>query len=137
MPLEKLLSAKGMRITSTRKGVLNAFEKSSCAMSHGELESVIGESVDRVTLYRTLDLFEAKGILHRVVDKQGVVRYSRCKHDCSEAEHHDTHLHFQCEVCDQVSCLPQVQIARPTIPQPYQINDWYMIATGVCASCSE
>ena len=65
------------------------------ATSQPDLESLMND-VDRVTLYRILNVFEEKGIIHKVFDLNGTANYAICTSNCQEHRHHDEHLHFNC-----------------------------------------
>ncbi len=133
---EGLLKTHKLKVTQARSKVLEVYLNSNYALSHSEVEDRIAKSLDRVTLYRTLKSFEDNGILHRVLDESGVVKYSLCSGKCDTHEHADHHLHLYCEKCENTYCLDHVEIPAPTVPNGFQVNDWYMLAKGVCASCA-
>lgn len=132
---EKLRTYK-LKATPVRLKVLEALSNSPKALSHSELDKKFND-LDRVSIYRTLYSFEEKGLIHRVIDANGGVRYSTCKSNCSTEKHYDHHLHFSCSKCDKTICLDQVSTPPPSkIPEGFLVNNYYTLATGVCNTCS-
>lgn len=132
---EELLKAHGLKVTRVRLSTLETIQKSEVALSHAQLEK-LNKKVDRVTLYRTLHIFEDKGIIHRVVNESGTVKYSGCQSDCDHSKPHDQHLHFSCNVCDKTVCLSDQKVEMPVLPTGYQLKNYYLLATGTCPSCA-
>ena len=132
---EEFLRAHQLKVTAAREKVLSVYEATDHALSHSEVEDRMAGSLDRVTLYRTLKSFEDRGILHKVLDDTGSVKYSLCGDQCGSKEHSDHHLHVYCEQCGKTFCTDEVDVERPKTPAGFRINDWYMLARGVCSSC--
>ena len=93
---EHILSHHDLKKTSTRMEVLKYFLSKTYALSHADIETAMIDQFDRVTLYRTLNTFEDKGITHRLLDPEGVARYALCADKCDEHDHKDDHIHFYC-----------------------------------------
>ena len=72
------LEKKGVRVTSIRILVLNALMNASGTMSLGDLESVL-ETVDKSSIFRTLELFVKKHVVHAIDDGSGSVKYEVCE----------------------------------------------------------
>src|SRR4051812_9100106 len=98
------LKGKGLKVTAARVSVIEVLEKSGLAYAHAELEALY-KKMDRVTLYRVLKDFEDAGLVHKIIDMQGVTRYALCRHSCPGEHHADEHVHFNCESCRKVFCL--------------------------------
>ena len=84
------------------------FYSHSGALSHGEIEKKVGEQFDRVTIYRTLQTFLDKGIIHDIPTADNFIQYALCRDNCSAGHHHDHHVHFVCEQCGNTICLEDV-----------------------------
>ena len=132
---EQLLKSNKLRLTNARKAVLGVFMSESTAQSHADLEDVLDSSIDRVTIYRTLDTFVNSGILHKIPDDSGAARYALCN-NCSEHEHHDNHVHFKCRVCGLSECLMHTQIPTVALPAGYQAEGGNLLLEGVCYRCA-
>ncbi len=133
--IQRVLQRHGLRNTNARQEVLRFFMEQEFAISHSEIEQVLGEQFDRVTLYRTLKSFEKSGLIHKVPDDRAVVKYAACDQACNEREHQDDHIHFKCDRCQQTVCLHQVHIDSPKLPKGYQADGFQLLVTGVCPSC--
>ena len=107
----------------------------SVATSQPDLESVI-EDVDRVTLYRILNAFEEKGIIHKVFDLNGTANYALCSSDCVEHHHRDEHLHFNCTECKSVYCMDDLNLPQVKLPPGFKLEGFSFSAIGLCPQCS-
>ena len=125
-----------LRTTSCRDDVLKAFVHRDTALSHGDLESALGDRFDRVTIYRTLKTFLEKGILHKVLGDEGT-RYALCRERCSEDNHHHDHVHFKCNTCGQTNCLENLHVPVIKLPEGYRIQEVNLLIQGLCAECSK
>lgn len=125
-----------LRTTSCREDVLEAFLRRDMALSHGDLESELGDRFDRVTIYRTLKTFLEKGIIHKVLDDEGT-RYALCRERCSEDNHHHDHVHFKCNTCGQTNCLENLHVPAVKLPEGYRIQEVNLLIQGLCAECFE
>ena len=135
--LAELLVNNGLKRTLPRLKVLDILSKRDSATSQPFLEKVMGSEADRVTLYRILQTFEQKGIIHRVLDGQGTANYALCSPNCSQHEHHDEHLHFNCSNCQRVYCLDTVRIPKFNTPPGFSVERISLTASGLCSNCSD
>ena len=133
--LKETLKGHQLRTTTCREDVLSAFINKKNALSHGDLEGALGESYDRVTIYRTLKTFLEKGIIHKVLDDEGL-RYALCSHDCSDQHHQHDHIHFKCTGCGETNCLESLRIPIVQLPQGYRAETMNLLIQGVCPKCN-
>lgn len=113
--------------------VLQILMEQHAAISQSELEQKF-EKADRVTLYRTLKVFEEKGVVHSINDGTGSVKYAVCNDSC-ESIPKDMHVHFLCTKCKQTFCLSNVAIPEVDLPANFSLEDVSMIVKGICSSC--
>ena len=127
------LEKKGVRVTSIRILVLNALMNASGTMSLGDLESAL-ETVDKSSIFRTLDLFVKKHVVHAIDDGSGSVKYEVCEgeDECTLA---DMHTHFYCESCHRTFCLKDISAPIVSLPQGFQANSINYIIKGICPEC--
>lgn len=128
------LRAHDLRHTGCREDILNIFHAHKVALAHGDLEHSLHDRYDRVTIYRTLKTFADKGIIHKVLDEEGL-RYALCKAVCHDHDHHHDHVHFKCAVCGQTTCLDEVSIPSVQLPQGYQKQEINLLIQGTCPKC--
>jgi len=131
-----LLKRNNLSVTESRKKILQLFFDETGALAHGDIEKRAGEKFDRVTVYRTLQTFVDKGIIHTIPTADNSVRYALCKEDCSGGHHHDHHVHFVCEICNQTYCLDDVVTPNIILPQGYKAEHTEVVVEGVCRNCA-
>jgi len=131
----RLLRQNKLKVTQPRLGVLKIISEKETAISQPELEKMLGDTVDRVTLYRVLATFEEKGILHKIFDLHGTATYALCSTECDEHHHHDEHVHFICSSCNSIYCLDDIKLPKINLPEGYQLQSVGVNAVGLCAEC--
>lgn len=124
-----------LRSTPGRQEVLQIFLKNAYALSHGDIEREMPLDFDRVTLYRTLKTFLDKGLVHKVLDDEGGLKYALCSNNCTTAGHHHNHVHFKCTICGQTSCL-EVEIPGIKLPKGYKSIETNLLIQGTCQNCT-
>lgn len=132
---DQILEKHNLKKTAPRYSVLEVLSKRDVATSQPNLEEILGKDVDRVTLYRILKTFEEKGIIHKIIDANGTANYAVCHSSCTEHQHRDEHLHFNCTVCKKVYCLNDVHIPSLTLPSGFEASNINLVASGVCPAC--
>ncbi len=129
------LRSHALRVTPVREQVMQLFlEAGTTAMSSADIEKSL-KSVDRITLYRTLRVFEEKGIIHKASSHNGVIKYASCSSGCGEHSHQDDHAHFHCVDCDTTMCLPETILPTVEVPAGFKATDQHLILSGVCDNC--
>jgi Fur family ferric uptake transcriptional regulator len=134
--VDALLKKNQLSVTAGRKKILQLFLDQPGALSHGDIEKSAGEKFDRVTVYRTLQTFVDKGIIHTIPTADNSIRYALCKDDCSEGHHHDHHIHFVCDHCHQTFCLDDVVTPAIKLPRGYSAGHVEVVVEGICRNCS-
>lgn len=130
-----ILKEHALKHTKQRVRVLEEIALDTVAISQPELEKKLGKEIDRVTLYRILNIYEDKGILHRIMDMNGTANYAICSASCSEDHHHDEHIHFNCTSCNKIYCL-DVTVPQSTMPKGFTAKTVTTTAYGICEKCN-
>lgn len=133
--VDTLLQQNGLSVTESRKKILQLFLEQTGALAHGDIEKKAGEKFDRVTIYRTLQKFVDKGIIHTIPTADNAIRYALCKDECSEGHHHDHHIHFVCNKCNNTYCLDDVVTPDIKLPKGYQAEQVEVVVEGTCKYC--
>ena len=133
--VDNILKQHQLSVTGSRKKILELFIRNDGALAHSDIEKKTGERFDRVTVYRTLQSFLEKGIIHNIPSADNSVRYALCKDDCKEGHHYDNHVHFVCSECNNTICLDNVIVPEVQLPRGFQPTEVQMIITGVCKNC--
>lgn len=105
--LSDILHSYDLRATDTRLQVLNVLINSKAALSHHEIAGALKQSlIDKVTIYRTLDAFEKKGLIHKVASKDRNWMYAIQLKKEEPVKVDRSHAHFICNQCGRIYCLP-------------------------------
>lgn len=131
---EDLMTARGIRPTAVRLLILNAMMSFSDTFSLNDLEERL-ETVDKSSIFRTLEAFTSGHIIHEIDDGSGSRKYCVCHndHDCGTEE---LHCHFYCAKCHKTYCLDNILIPPVKCPEGFEIHQVEYIMKGICPACS-
>lgn len=107
------------------------------SLTVNDIEKKMDTARDKATIYRTLDAFEASGLIHRVPDKKNLNRYALCDQFYSNEQSISKHAHFICVICQQTYCLPEVEVPSDIDVKGYQIKSFQLTLEGECVTCTE
>lgn len=133
--IKEILKKNQLSVTASREKILQLFLDQSGALTHGDIERKAGEKFDRVTVYRTLQTFVEKGIIHTIPTIDNSIRYALCKDDCEAGHHHDQHIHFVCSICKNTFCLDDIVTPEIKLPQGYSASKIEVVVDGICKEC--
>lgn len=131
-----LLRSHNLRKTPGRIDILQEFKNTEFALSHKDIETVLGNKYDRVTLYRIMSGFEESGIIHRVFDGESTIKYALCTQKCTDNVHNDEHVHFLCSECGKTYCL-DFDLPELILPNNYRVKELNVVAKGICENCNK
>lgn len=134
---EEILKKHQLSVTESRVQILELFKKKNNALAHADIERQTGDQFDRVTIYRTLQVFSEKGIIHSIPTADNSILYALCKDDCSVGKHADNHVHFICEKCQSTFCLDHISIPILQMPPGFKMKQAGVIVEGICKNCSK
>ena len=130
-----ILKKNQLSVTEGRKRILELFLASPGALAHADIEKNTDAAFDRVTVYRTLQTFVDKGIIHNIPTSDNSILYALCKDNCEEGHHHDNHVHFICIECNKTICLDDVTIPEVKLPKGFAPKHAEMMVSGICDDC--
>lgn len=133
---ETLLKNFKLRSTPNRQEILDLFLIRNYALSQSDIEKEIHNHPDRVTVYRTLKTFLDKGLIHKVLDDEGSLKYALCSEACQAPVHHHDHVHFKCLRCGQTNCL-NIEVPPVKLPKGYRAQEVNVLIQGICDRCGE
>ena len=122
-----------LRKTRAVEILVNEFINNKNAISAKDLIQRYESKINKTTIYRILDKLEDDGIIHSLLDKNGIRFYAKCKNCCQE-EHFCSHSHFQCLECGKIDCL-LIDTQLPEIKNR-EVNAAQTLIQGKCESCS-
>lgn len=133
----RMFEARKMRVTAARVVMLGLFLREGVALSQPEIERTLQDSCDRVTIYRNLSAFLEHGILHKVLDDQGAMKYALCPPACDPSHaHHHNHVHFKCDRCGNTQCINEVEVPPIRLPEGFSPKEINILIQGICAVCT-
>lgn len=130
-----ILKKNKLSVTDGRIKILELFLKTDGALAHADIEKYTGENFDRVTVYRTLQTFVDKGIIHHIPTTDNSILYALCKDNCEAGHHHDNHVHFVCDQCNKTICLDDVTVPQVKLPKGFMPKQSEMVVSGICGDC--
>ena len=133
--MDDLFVKYGLKKTSFRKELLIFFQSSTSSLTVKKIIKKFASSVDKVSIYRALNSFEKSGLIHKVPDKNNLLRYSLCSSECGPGKHSHDHAHLLCSICDETFCLDDFLLPNIKSHNGYVINNYKIILEGSCLSC--
>ncbi|NNV57725.1 Fur family transcriptional regulator [Limnovirga soli] len=134
--IAEILKRNQLSVTDSRTSILELFRSSKSALAHADIEKKTSEQFDRVTIYRTLQTFVEKGIVHTIPTADNSVLYALCKDNCSQGHHHDNHVHFICDDCGVTYCLEHISIPNVQVPEGFITKQTDLVMSGQCDKCN-
>ena len=132
---ENILIGKGIKPTANRILILKELMINSHPVNLADLEIALA-TMDKGSIFRVLQLFSEKEIIHVIEDGSRSLKYEVC-----HAEHHhtatDQHPHFYCEKCGALYCLDNISLPDIELPSDFQIKSINLMIKGICPECSE
>ncbi|HEU4751510.1 MAG TPA: Fur family transcriptional regulator [Armatimonadota bacterium] len=125
----------GFRITRGRRLILEALGGAERPLSPYALHDLLatrGESVDTVSIYRTLETLEQSGLAHRVAFSGGYL-------PCRLEDHPGCHHHLICRECglvEEVDCPGMASVERDAAAESrFRIERHLVEFVGLCPAC--
>lgn len=132
----EMLEGHGLDPTPLREAVLRSVGEESRPLSATEILTAVRDrmSINKVTLYRILDLLVDRGLVKRLSAGDRAFRYGM-----GETRHHPNHPHFVCSRCGVMECLGPKLL--PAAIKRFQTKGKRVIKhvdvrfEGICESC--
>jgi Fur family ferric uptake transcriptional regulator len=132
----ELLKACGLAATRNRLGVLEIIGSHNFPLSAAEIYHALKAkwTINRVTVYRILDLLVARGLVQRLSGGGRSFVYG-----LAPSDFHPEHPHFYCKSCGHMECLNPQSLHVDTKPMQRsfagRIENVEVRVDGVCQSC--
>jgi Fur family transcriptional regulator, ferric uptake regulator len=141
----QILKQHNLSNTEARRYIINLFINLNRALSHQDIENTTQGVLDRVTIYRTLQILLDNHIIHSVPSNDSKVLYAICNHQHNEAGHNhkgnennlhvDNHVHFTCTNCNTVTCLLDTEIPEIKLTNNFKVTESQHLLRGLCNNC--
>jgi len=135
---EELLSEADLEAIPNRVRVLEVVGNNRFPLSAGDIYKILERSstINRVTVYRILDLLVEHGVVDRI-STGGRASY----YGLAPNRHHRPHPHFYCKSCGQMECLSPESLHLDTDPlwktYPGRIDKVEIRIDGICKNCEK
>ena len=127
----ELLESHGIKPTANRILVLGAMLQANHSLSLSDLETSL-ETVDKSSIFRTLNLFRQQQLVHSFEDGSGSEKYEII----GLGDEADMHTHFYCEVCHETYCLKMINVPSVDLPDGFEVRSVNYTIKGICDRCS-
>ena len=131
-----LLRERGVSSTAHRLHVLEIIGNSPCPLSAEEIHETMSRSddVNRVTIYRNLELLTEKKLVERLSSGERSFRYGLAPN-----RNHPRHAHFCCTECGSIECLSPgaLHLSMDSLERtfPGLIKRAEVRLDGICRNC--
>ena len=132
----ELLKAGDLGVTRNRLRILEIIGNHNFPLSAAEIYKTLGHnhSINRVTVYRILDLLVAHGLVQRLSGGGRSFVYG-----LAPSDYHPAHPHFYCKSCGHMECLKPQSLHVDTKPMQHTfaglIENVEVRVDGVCQTC--
>ncbi len=132
----KLLEESGLGYTLNRHRVLEVVGNNSSPLSAQQIFDTLSrtDNINRVTVYRILDLLVEKELVDRISGGGRSFLYGLAPN-----ENHPAHPHFYCKSCGNLECLNPQSLSVDLQPMqrtfPGMIENVAVRVDGVCKNC--
>lgn len=132
-----LLRKHGLRKTPVRVGVIDLLMRNHRPFSVPQILAKL-KGVDTVTVYRTLNTFVRKKLVHRIRGEDRSWLYAV---GGTEDRPQHLHPHFVCDACGKVECLessevPESFVPSLGVPRGYAVRYPEVVLHGTCPRCA-
>lgn len=133
---EDMLNAADLETTGNRVRVLEMIGNNSYPLSAADIYKTLERtcSINRVTVYRILDLLVAHGLVDRISTGGRAFCYGMAPN-----ENHRPHPHFYCKRCGRMDCLApgSLNVDTGTLCKtfPGRIDKVEIRVDGICKNC--
>ena len=134
--LETLLEKKGIRLTSNRILIIKELSNAKSPLSLADLEACLGYTLDKASIFRVLELFARKELVHVIEDGSRSQKYEIC-HGHGQHSISDQHVHFYCENCKEIICMESVKVPMVKLSEGFEAQSVNYVVKGICARCNK
>lgn len=133
---KRILETSGLEATANRLHVLEIIGGTTSPLSADDILKIVEQTrhINRVTVYRILDLLVEKNIVERLNLGGRAARYGMAPN-----EHHAPHPHFFCTRCGALDCLQpesmKIDINRLQQNSNGRIGRVEVRVDGICNDC--
>lgn len=118
--------------TAGQVAVLGVLLDADCPLSQEEIAGRMSGQADRATIYRILERFCQKGLVHQAFVDGRAVRYELGDR-CTDSQ---CHPHFLCDGCGEVFCMDDVTVPLAEgLGKGFVLRRQKVMIEGLCPEC--
>lgn len=121
----ELLKKSGLSKTQARQLILDFLEQHKNLLSAGDIFRALSSKLDKVTVYRNLEVLEKAGLVFKEFSEKEALYY------LADKQHH----HITCQNCGFTQCLPCEHIFQK-IKNFSQVKH-QLVLSGLCNKCNK
>lgn len=134
--IDKILHRKGIKPTANRILVMKELTKASHPVNLADMEASLEFSMDKASIFRVLELFAEKDVVHVIEDGSRSLKYELC-HSGGKHSIADQHAHFYCEHCKETYCIETASVPMIDIPEGFAPHSVNYVIKGICPKCNK
>jgi len=128
-----LLRKRGVKVTANRLVIVRELARQTNPVTMAELERSLN-TIDKSTIFRILQLFKQRGVVHAIVGVDESTHYELCHSEEADNDM-DQHPHFYCEQCHKTFCLDYMVVPKVPLPRGFVRHSVNFIIKGICDVC--
>jgi len=128
----EILHENDLLRTPCRQEIVQAIINSPMPLSEEEIKDSISGNFDRTTFYRTFKTLMAKGVIHKIVIDNTLVKYAITE----KQNQPKRHAHFYCLNCGRVFCIPKINWEYTGLPESFKVEQAELLIKGYCTNCN-
>lgn len=121
---KEILRQSNYKLTKPRKLVLDFLDKNHEPISAGDIYNKLKKDLDKVTVYRILEVFEKLNIVFKENRGKEALYY------LADKQHH----HIVCQKCGYTECVPCNHLFNKI--KNFKNIKHQLILSGVCNNCN-
>jgi Fur family transcriptional regulator, ferric uptake regulator len=134
--LAKKLRGRHIYVTYNRVAVLEALYCHKTALSVSDITRLFSGRPDRISVYRTLQIFLGKGMVCSVPGTKGDIRYILIDESSGLVFNpRRSSLYLTCIKCGSTQLLKQPAPALGKMPGNFEVKRYDVILEGLCDNC--
>jgi len=130
----EILKNNQLSVTKSRINILSVLKRAEVPLSEKEIEELLEDSCDKTTIYRNLAALSEKGVFQRILSGD-CVKYKLISHN-NEISGKQDHVHFQCQVCQQLICMEELLVNDYKLPEGFSKSENQFLIIGTCKDCN-
>ena len=130
---EQTLKSAGIRVTAVRLLIWRTIHREFTGIFNLAVLEVKLPTVDKSTLFRTLNLLGDKHLLNTIDDGSGSQKY--CLRNADDPLSEVRHIHFSCRICHHTVCLTNIPLPEVSLPEGFEVDNVEYVVKGICPKC--